>query len=271
MNELPSYFEELSTIVPEHILPLFIKVEGYLDTLNYTAHMDRLDESVLKGESLGNSGVFKLCMDDYRVAVDDVLQLQGIRLIDVIGIEFYKLERLLYAVVEIGTKRLYELLIDEDITYDSDFEYFAMVLSSVMQVDASEIGLYIEYVHPSTIKAIRKDIDFVELETMIIEETRERFLSKVPAESRNGPVGAFIRASGSFGYDLRRVAYNVAAEIVELQDKTLIANEILALGYGSNVPTSVLSLELSEVTELIIDDTGLLLSVNSLISKSLSK
>jgi len=265
MFEEPEYFEELSYSISESTAKLLLVLEKQLHTLSYEDHFDKISLVTQNNSELGTGDISESSVEIYRSTIDDVLQRQGISLMNPLSDPLYKLVTLMEGVTLLATSTLEDLLIETSSDEDDNLVYLSSILAEITDLSIDDGLSLIESVNPMTIDVIKIDGELEAVFDKDADIARLRYLVNTPAAKREGLVADIVRAVGHYGLNLRNTFTLISADIDNLPTLAEQAFELKSLILVSNIPSSLMQLETEEYAELMIPNLKDMMTLLSMI------
>lgn len=269
-NPLPEYFNNFYSIFSEVISELLVTIENSFARLYYVDHFDDIESVFTDYASYTIKDKTQMVLHFYRQHIDAVLVAQGVYLTNPFTDPLPIIVAIQQAVSILGTTKLSEIYPGEAIDQDDTGELFiATIIHKLTEVTIEELLTAITSVNHDVIEYLRQDHIVPYVPNLLADIAQKRFMeSTIPKE---GMVTDFIKTINKFGYTINSFMLLHGEQLANLIDPTTIANEVVLLTLGSDIPDNILNYTISDIIDKVIIEPNLKLRTNAIAIKLLEK
>lgn len=231
---LPQILKDASSFIPLTSLHIFIEIETLFDRISYEAHLPSL-ETAAYGEALTASDILANLNGVYLENLVSLLGDHGIQINLESNPPIKALSLMLSALVMLSSGEVSDLTVSmEDESNDSVYN-LSLLLSEITQLPATELYELIDTVDNNLIKKINQTLTPDAVEVFVDSQPYvERYLKYI-GDSTTGVVYAFVKKRNHLPLDFIYAVKALGKELSEIDDMTVILNELKALYMASDI------------------------------------
>lgn len=265
-DKLQPYFTYFHNLFSSQLVENLENIEKSFTSLNYEQHIDDISQLFYTEEANPAINLQSNILSIYIEHINSVLAAQGVFLKNPYTDKIELISDILHCITVFAITPIEELidmhLIDHE---NDDCVFIALAVSSLCENTMESYLDCLDSVSSSTIEYLRNDEIVPNLTNEIAIIAESRF--KASPLQKYGIIVEAIKKLNRFGYSLKTFLTTYSYHISEKEDIKELANEIILLVLGSDTNNRFLQSEALQASEIICENTNVMLLVNNEINK----